>query len=473
MGDDGHQALKEFGATRERILKAPVYKTLAWLAWPVIVVNLVNLSYNLVDAIWLGRLGREAFSAPTVCWPPIMLVYSIALGYASAGLALISQYAGAGDVVGVRKSAGQLFLLAVIFGLIISVVGFISAPYILTAMGVPPDVYPLALSYMRVIFAGVPLTIPAFGYNAIANSLGDTKTPMKLNVASSILNIILDPILIFGLLGMPALGVVGAAVATISSRALTSVVGAYLVFVKGVKGIRVERHDMRLEGWWLRKIFSIGSPLALQQSANALGFTIMMSIVSRFGSTVIAAFGVAQRIISIMQAFAGGFFRAASIMIGQTIGAEAYARAKEVVKKSLILISGSFAIGSTAIIAFRVPLILIFVNDPKVIPVGSRLLEVFAPSIPFFGMFFLCSAVANGSGHTKFFAALSIFRLWVLRIGLSVALAYFLGMGTDGVWYAMTTSNIAAGALALAWLSRGTWLSRVIEVPPERITNIG
>ncbi len=100
MGDDGHQALKEFGATRERILKAPVYKTLAWLAWPVIVVNLVNLSYNLVDAIWLGRLGREAFSAPTVCWPPIMLVYSIALGYASAGLALISQYAGAGDVVG-------------------------------------------------------------------------------------------------------------------------------------------------------------------------------------------------------------------------------------------------------------------------------------------------------------------------------------------------------------------------------------
>ena len=464
-GDAGRRGLKEFGALRERILKGPVYRTLAWLAWPVIIVNLVNLSYNLVDAIWLGRLGKVAFSAPTVCWPPIMFVYSLALGYASAAISLISQYAGAGDVEMVRKSAGQLVTFAAAFGLSISAVGFATAPYILSLMSVPPKVYPLAVTYMRIIFAGAPAVIPAFAYITISNSLGDTKTPMKLNVASSIANIVLDPILIFGLLGLPRLGVAGAAIATIASRSWVSAAGLYILFVRGVKGLRLGRDDLRIEGWWVRKVFKIGTPLAIQRSSTALGFTVLMSLVSRFGSSVIAAFGVAQRVINILQAFAGGFFRASSIMIGQAIGAEEYLRAKEVVRKALTLITLGFTVGSALIVVFREQLILAFVNSPSVVPIGSELLEIFAPSIPFFGMFFLCSAVANGSGHTKFFAVISIIRLWVIRVGLGTLLAFTLGLGVNGIWYALTMGNVVAGLIALTWLFRGTWLKRVIEVP--------
>ncbi len=459
--------LKEFGALRERILKGPIYRTLAWLAWPVIIVNLVNLSYNLVDAIWLGRLGKVAFSAPTVCWPPIMFVYSLALGYASAAISLISQYAGAGDARMVRKSAGQLVTFAVVFGLSISAVGFALTPYILSLMGVPPKVYPLALTYMRIIFAGAPAVIPAFAYITISNSLGDTKTPMKLNVASSLANIVLDPILIFGLLGLPRLGVAGAAIATIASRSWVSGAGLYILFVKGVRGLRLCRGDLRIEEWWIRKVFKIGSPLAIQRSSTALGFTVLMSLVSRFGPSVIAAFGIAQRVINILQAFAGGFFRASSIMIGQAIGAEEYLRAKEVIKKALTLITLGFAAGSALIVLFRKQLILAFVSSPSVVPIGSELLEIFAPSIPFFGMFFLCSAVASGSGHTKFFAVVSIVRLWVIRVGLGMLMAFTLGMGVNGIWYALTIGNVVAGLTVLAWLFRGTWLRRVIEIPQK------
>ncbi len=449
-------------AYRSRILSGPTLKTVLWLAWPMIVANLVQMTYNLVDALWLGRLGRQAFGAPTVSWPIIMLIYSIGMGFAQAGMTLVSQYFGAGDREMSAKCACQLIALLTILALSLSAVGFVVIPAILRLMGVPPDVYPLAVTYSRTILLGIPIAFLGFAYISILNALGDTRTPMKLSVTSSIINAVLDPILIFGLLGMPRLGVVGAAIATIVARSYITVVGLYRL-VKGVYGIRLRLSCMKIEGWWLRKVVAIGTPISIQSSSNALGFTVMMSIVSRFGSAVIAAYGVGIRIIDIIQAFTWGIQRATSIMIGQCIGAELYQRAKRVAVTGLSLVCTILSLGAVAIYLLRASIIAIFVPDPMVVREGSRFLSYFVWSIPFFGIFFVCNGVAQGSGHPRAMAAIGIARLWILRIGLSALLALYIGMGSTGIWIAMTISNVFAGVAALTWLSRGTWLRRVIE----------
>ena len=465
--EDGLQGALEL---RKKVLEGPVIKTLLWLAWPVIVANLVNMSYNLIDALWLGRLGKEAFGAPTISWPLITLLYSIGMGYMMAGIALISQYFGAGEKHMAEKSAGYLFGFSLILATLMSITGYVAAPSLLAAINTPEDIYPLALSYIRIIFLGIPITFLGFIFNIVANAIGDTRTPTWLNIISAIINIILDPILIFGLFGLPRLGVVGAAVATITSRSLVSFIGGYKLF-KGFKGIKINPRYLIPEKWWLRKIFTIGTPLAVQRSSTSLGFTVMMSIVSRYGSVAVAAYGISIRIIDIIQAFTLGINRATSIMIGQNIGAEKYERSREIAHKSIILIVTILTIGALIIYLFSKQIITVFINDPYVVSEGTSLLRIFTLSIPFFGIFFITSGIANGSGHTRAVAIISIIRLWILRIGLSIVLAIILKMNTTGIWLAMSISNIVAGILSITWLSRGTWLKRVVEVPRiERLT---
>jgi len=447
---------------RQRILEGAILRTALWLAWPLMVAQLVNVSYNIIDSIWLGRLGPRAFAAPMVCSPLVMFIYSVG-AIAMGGLSLISQYIGAGDFRSAERSAGQLISFTFIVGIALSIVGYLIAPIALKLMGVPTGVYPLALAYMRTIFIGVPIAIGGFAYVMISNAVGDTRTPTKLNIASALANIALDPLLIFGIGPFPRLGVVGAAIATIAARSITTSIGLYKLF-KGFGGFRVGLEDLRLEARWVRKVLSIGIPISIQQSTTSLGFVVLMSIISRFGTIQIDAYGVALRIMQVDQAIVFGLNRAMSIMVGQCIGAELYDRAKSVARKVGLFMFLSMCAIAAAIVALAPLVIWVFVPDPRVVKAGTVLLRIFAPSMPAFAIHMMAQGIGRGSGHTKIPAALSIARLWGLRVPLAILLPS-LGLGVLGVWLAMTVSNVVIGAAAWVWISRGSWLKRVVEVP--------
>ncbi len=451
-------------AFRDKILYGDPIRTTLWLAWPIIVVNIVNISYNLIDAFWLGKLGATDFSAPTVSWPLIMFFHAVGMGFSFAGVTFVSQYVGAGNSRMARKTAGMLLSFSLILSLIILVLGLTLSPIVLAAIGVPPDVLPKAISYIMIIFAGEPLAYLGFTFNSIMQGLGDTKTPTYIGLVSTFTNLVLDPILIFGWFGTPALGVMGAALATILSRSIVGVVGVSLL-VRGYRGIKVGLSDLKIEAWWIKKVIRVGGPMAVQQSANSLGFVVMTSIVSRYGAMAIAAYGLAIRIIDLTQAFTFGIMRATSIMIGQNIGAENYERASDIAEKNMLMLSSFLVIATAAIIVFRDQLVTFFITDPAVLAEASRLILVFGPSIPFFGLYFVGNAVARGSGHTAPFTIISIFRLWVLRVGLSYLLGIQTGMGSIGIWIAMSVSNIVAGLVAYAWVRAGSWKKRVVEIP--------
>ncbi len=466
MSKNPHSDMMKY---RERIIGGSIIRTTLWLAWPIILGNIINISYNLVDTFWLGKLGKASLAAPTVSWPLIMLFYSIGMGFSFAGITLVSQYVGAGEYRLASRSAGHLLGFMLFLSLILSGTGFSLSPIILKLMGVPRDVLPLAINYISIIFAGIPIAFLGFGFNAILSGIGDTRTPTILGAISSGINVVLDPLFIFGWYGFPELGVVGAAVATVISRALLSVIGLVLL-ARGFRGLKLYPRDLIFESWWLKKVIVIGTPISIQQSANSLGFVVMMGLVSRLGTAIIATYGIGIRIIDIIQAFTWGIMRATSVMIGQNIGAEKYDRAEKIAYENMKLMFTILSLGALIIFLFRAQLFQVFINDPQVIEEGSRFLAIFLPSIPFFGIFFIVGAVARGSGHNLAFTIISVIRLWVLRIGLTYVFSILMGMGSTGVWVAMTISNIGAGLLALAWVRMGTWKKRVIELPHRRMS---
>jgi putative MATE family efflux protein len=470
---DGEEGLATKGAGtpapriekyRDRILNGAILNTLLWLSWPIIVANLIQASYNFVDALWLGRLSKEDFAAPTAVWPPIFLFQSIGIGVAQAALAITSQYYGAGDYERTRHSIAQTLLLMAITSVLIGIAGFYSMPIILRYMNVPSEVYPKALSYSRIILAGMPIVFMAITYVTVANSFGDTRTPTILSTLSATVNMVLDPLLIFGYGDIiPSLGINGAAIATLTSQAIVGLTGIYLIALRGVYGFTIDKKSLGLEKAWLVRVARIGLPITFQMSSNALGFTIMNSLVSLFGTVALAAYGVAIRILDIIQSFTWGIQRATAIMIGQNIGAEKYERARRIAYTSTLFIVIVLALGATLIYAKRASIAHLIIKEISVVEEASRLLAVFVWSIPAFGVFFVINGVAQGSGHVKAITLISIMRLWLLRIGLSYILAIHYRLGADGIWVAMTVSNLIAGIVAYLWLLHGSWTRKVVE----------
>ncbi|RLF75051.1 MATE family efflux transporter, partial [Thermococci archaeon] len=215
---------------REEIIGGNIEKTLLKLAWPLIVSNIIQVLYNITDTFWLGKLGREALSAPGVSWPLIGTLMSLGMGFATAGFAFVGQYIGAENYEKANRAAGALYSLMLIFASVVALVGVLITPYALKFMNVTSTVYPYALVYLRVIFVGIPFSFTFFSFSFLMRAVGDTKTPVKISLFTVALNILLDPILIFGWLGFPKLGVEGAALATITSNSLGSLIGAYLLF---------------------------------------------------------------------------------------------------------------------------------------------------------------------------------------------------------------------------------------------------
>ncbi|KPJ73582.1 hypothetical protein AMJ52_03420 [candidate division TA06 bacterium DG_78] len=461
------------GAKHERmrgeILNGSIEKTLLRLAYPLIFFNLIFIIYNLTDTFWLGKLGREAVSAPTVSFPFIWTMMSFGAGFAVAGFAFISQYAGAAQWDKVKHNIANLLTLMFFSSLLLGVIGFFIAPWILYVLGVPADAYMNAVIYLRVMFLGVPFTFEGFAFSFALRAIGDTKTPTIINSVAILLNVVLDPLLIFGIGPFPRLEVLGAALATIIAYSVASILSIYLIF-SGKLGIKFFLSEFKPDFGLYKKLFTVGLPASIGQSLNALGFVVVMGIVSHFGSVVIAAYGIGQRIINLIFSVSDGISMAMSTMVGQNLGAQNFNRIKTIVRKTIIINTILISIPTIIIFLLRTKVVGIFINDPLVITEGSIFYTYFLISMPFFGIFFISTNVVRSAGRTKESMVIGVIRLW----GLRVPLAYFLSMlwGERGIWIGMALSNIIGAGLAYLWYRRETWRVPVTKeevIPPYQL----
>ena len=469
---------KKIQEMRDEILNGPIERTLLALAGPLIVNNLVQVVYNITDTFWLGKLGREALSAPGVVWPIIGTLMALGMGFATAGFAFVGQYIGAGEYSKASRSAGALYSLMLFFSTLTAIVSVLILPYALGFMKVTETLYPYAKTYATIVFLGVPFAFAYMAFSALMRAAGDTRTPMKITLVTVFLNILLDPLLIFGVGPFPKLEVAGAAIATITANAVGALTGFYLMF-SGRVALKLKPSNLRPDLEFYSRLFRVGLPSSIGQSANSFGFVVLTRIIMGFGDVTYAAYVITTRLVNFLTSISRGISMAMGTMIAQNVGAENYERAKRIAERTMLV---NFTIASLAVLiigVFRVPIFKVFLDDPKVIAESKIVLEYFLISVPFFnGIFIVVNRTFSAAGHTKKSMTLGIIRLWGLRIplsyvfgyvgaitilGLTIPLARLFDFTSRGVFFGMGLSNFIGALIALAWFMRGSWMKRIIE----------
>ena len=456
--------------TREEILGGPILPTMFRIGGPAVLSSLIFTLYNLADAFWIGRLPAEEAGAAVagiqVSWPIVWFLISFVAGFGGAAVSsFVSQYIGAGRFHEANRAFNQLFSVAVFSGIALGILGFAISPWLLGLLVPEGGVAKAANLYIAVIFLGLPfMLIPGLFHFGLA-ATGDTITPLLVNGGGTLLNILLDPFFVLGWAGLPRMGIVGAAYATLISQAVATAAGT-VILARGQGHLRLVLGEMRPDWGFVLRALRVGMPAAVGQSSVALGFVVLTGVIGRLpnAEAALAGYGIGDRVLGLLFILTDGLSVGLTTMVGQALGAERYDRARELVRKGLSLLFGLLAMEALVLWMLRKPLVELFIPGREdVIAVGAEFIAIFAAGMPFLGAFFSAQAIFRGAGHNVPTMILGILRLWALRIPLSYVFAFPLGWGDTGVWWGMSLSNVISGLAALGLLWSGTWQRRVVE----------
>ncbi|MEM1529526.1 MAG: MATE family efflux transporter [Desulfurococcaceae archaeon] len=446
------------------VLKQSLLKVVVKLGLPVGLMQAFRVIYNLVDMYWLGNYSTLALAGVSVAWPIIFLVLATFFGIYGAGTSLVSQYWGAREYTSSLKVAGQLLLFTITVGPLISALTIISTPYILVLINAPAETRTPAYDYVSILAMGVPVFGVLESITSVYMASGTPFLPLALRSLGTMLNIVLDPLLIYGLHGLPEMGVAGAALATVLSELVAGTAGLVYFSLMGVKGIKMSFHHIKPDLQLLRLMAKVGLPISGAALAEASGFTMLAGIISLMGSKALAAWSIGDRPFGVITIITAGLLTACSVIVGQSLGAGLLGKARESATRILVYEVILTSLIITPLIALRTYISSAFSpQDIEVSSYASDFMLYMGISIIPLSMLETARAIANGSGHTKPVMYLSVLRLWVLRN----VLAYVFGpgplkMGVKGLWIGMAISNVVTGLIALTWTMRYTWLKPVI-----------
>jgi putative MATE family efflux protein len=463
------------------------------------------VAYNLADTFWVGRLGADAVAALSYAWAIVFLMVSIGGGLTVAGTVLVSQHKGAGDFRRSHHVAGQTVTFVTLISLAFAAVGYVAAPWLLALVGATPGTAPhtYATDYTRVVFLGVIFMFWFFIFDALLRGWGDTRTSLYLMAGSVALNVVLDPFLVlgfvdnplFGWLGVAGLeaqlyaltgfegwGVTGAAVATVVARFFPAAIGMYLLLF-GEVGLSPEPGDFVPELATVRRILDVGAPIGAEQGIRAGGVAAMTAIVALAGDDAVAAYGIVNRLASLLFLPALGFARSTETVVGQNLGARQIDRARHAVFLAAGTVAGAFVLLIAIAYPFAEAITGAFLapGDPAgaaVVEYGAAYVRIAGPAYVFLGVFQVTLGGFRGSGSTRTALLLSVQELWLFRIPLSFLAIAVLGWGVVGVWYAVAFSFVASAITTGAWFLRGTWTDDVVgagvgDGPDDRRDDVG
>jgi putative MATE family efflux protein len=460
---------------------------LVHLAVPVVAAALLQTAYNLTDTFWVGRYGSPELAALTFSFPLVFLSLTLGGGVSTAGAVLVAQYEGAtragredrdeerdeseesrgdgaetptGGRANVEFAAGQALSYATLGGVAVAAVAVPLLPHLLPALGADPQVAPLAVGYLSLVFAGLPFLFLAGAFTAALRGFGDVWTPLAVVAASVALNAVLDPLLIFGVGPVPELGLRGAALATVGARGLAAVAGVYLL-LSGRLGLRARLADLAPTRRFLGRVVRIGLPSSLEGFSIALSVTAMLVVVGQFSPSVVAGFGVGERVLSVMFLPAQGLAGALSTMVGQNLGARRPGRALRATR----LATGAALVGLTAVGVVTVvaaePLARVFTPDDAVVAVAVDFLRVTGLAFGVEGALRVAVAAFRGAGRTTL--ALAVTATTFLPVRLGAALLALGPLGPRAVWVAYALSGLVGFLGVVVVARRVDWAESVVD----------
>ena len=440
-----------------------IFHSLFSLAVPIILANILQTAYQLIDTFWLGRLGANAVAAVSVSFPVLFLVLSLGAGLTLAGTIMVSQYKGAENQRMVDFSSSQTISLIFLASTLLTILSYFAAGPLMDIIGAGPEIINESISYFRVSSLGFVFLFLFFGFQSLMRGIGNVMLPVYVVLFTVLLNLVLDPLFIYGYGPIPGFGVAGAAVASVITQGLSAVIGLIILF-RGKSGIKIHFSSMLPEVSTLKRIFNLGVPASMEMSTRALGMIMMVIIVTSFGSEVVAAYGIGARILSFIIIPALGLAIATTSLVGQNIGAIKIKRAEKVANLSnKIAFFGLTGIGLIMFL-FAEPLVTFFIpKEPEVIADAALFIKIMAPSFGLLGVQQVLNGVFNGAGFTKASMLISILSLWIIRFPVAFILSYKTSMGYEGIWWAFPISNFLAAIAAFAYFKLGYWKLRVFK----------
>ncbi len=435
---------------RQLILKDPnIYKGLIILAFPLMINNLIKTLHDIVDMFFVSRIdgvrSSDAVASIQLTFPVMFTFISLGIGIMIAATALISQALGANDKPQAKRIGADIFMLAILSGLVFAIVGFIFAPYVMRWMGATGYILENSVAYLRIRVFEFPVLFGFFAYMGTRQASGDTVSPVLISGSAILLNIILSPIFIL----VFNFGVPGAAFATLLANYLIMPFGFYRLF-NAKDGVQIDFLEVINPKLLKKKVTNIilivktAVPASVGQAITAIGFGVMNGVIYSYGPETVAAFGLGNRLLSMIlhPVMATGAILAA--FIGQNIGAQNPARAKETFRKNMILSVGIMSVGSMVIIFFRAPLAGLFLgDDPVALKLTIDYMFFILLGLPLMAVFQTFIGTYNGTGNTHYTFILSVTRLWVIRLPLVIFMGYFWpNRGSQVIWEAMLISNL-------------------------------
>lgn len=441
----------------ESLLEGSIIKSLLLLGVPMVISNLLQSAYQLTDALWVGRLGKDALAAVSVSFPITFLAVALASGFTVAGTTLIAQYAGAKNKKMVNHVAAQTILMVFVVSIVLSLLGYVLAPMILQAMGVEPAVYDHAIGFMRMSFVGLIFVFGFSAVQALMRGVGEAKIPMYIVFGTVLLNFIVDPLFIFGWGAFPGLGVMGAATATLLTQSIAFVVGSMYLF-NGKNDIHLNLKDFVPDLAFIKRTFFLGLPASIEMSARSIGMTVMTVLVTAFGTVSIAAYGIATNILMLIVIPALGLSMATSTLVGQNIGAKRLDRAEEVVKISVIasflllsLLGVGVFLGAPLLAGMFVP------GELETINVATEFIRIMAWTFGTIGVQMCLIGVFRAAGHMVTAMMLTITSQFVFQIPVAWWLSSQTSLGLDGIWWTFPITNGVMMVITALWYLRGNW----------------
>lgn len=448
---------------RNKYTEGKIFHSLLSLAAPIIFANILQTAYQLIDTFWLGRLGANAVAAVSLSFPVLFLVLSLGSGLTLAGTVMVSQYKGAENQPMVDFSSSQTISLIFFISMLLAGLSYFAARPLMTIIGAGPEILEDSISYFKVSSMGFVFLFIFFAFQSLMRGIGNVMLPVYIILVTVCLNLILDPLFIYGYGAVPGFGVAGAAVASVVTQGLSAITGI-AILLKGNSGIRINFSSMYPDINTLKRIVNLGFPASVEQSTRALGMTMMVIIVTSFGSEVVAAYGIGARILSFVIIPALGLAIATTSLVGQNIGAIKIKRAEKVANLSTkIAFFGLTGMGILMFL-FAEPLTAFFIpDDPEVIQDASLFIKIMAPSFGLLAVQQVLNGVFNGAGFTKASMLISILSLWIVRFPVAFILSYKTSVGYEGIWWSFPISNLIAAIAAFAYFKMGYWKIRLFR----------
>ena len=440
--------------------KGNITKQLIVFALPLFLSNLLQVVYNMVDMVVVGKtLGNAGISAVSVGGDVSNFLTCVAMGFSAAGQVLIAKYIGSKKHEKIGPFVGTMCGFLFVCALAVSALGLIFRQELLMMMSTPDDAYEGALAYSTICMIGI---VFIYGYNivsAILRGMGDSKHPFIFISIAAALNLVLDVILVV----FCDLGTAGAAIATVISQAVSFVSCAIFLLINKEKfrlNIRF-RHFVRWNGEMLGDLVKLGTPMAIKTASIHISKLFVNSWINSYGLDVSAFAGIANKISSISNLVSAAMNTAGSTMVGQNIAAAEYGRVKSILKRLAVITLSVSTVISVLICIFPQQVFGFFAdNDPAVLAIAKNYLPIAV--LLFYGSAAraIMNALINGSGHNKIKFATAIFDGIVMRIGLSVLFGLVLDMKHYGFWLGDALAGFTPFWIGLVFYISGRWKKR-------------